>query len=443
MLTDSEIIRKITGAFWSYKNIDIESFNHYKDEDVVFVIQNEFIEHCKMFKYICDNCSFEFTYEEYEDTLSKINDPLLCKKCGFPLNKSLKNIIKDKFIPGVKENFTSIWMSMFLKRYLKKICSFCPPDEDKLQDYIMAFSRAVLSYNKKFIDKVKFNTYFWRVIHNEACDDSREKGSAKKNPSITCMVCGCKIGKISSEHLMSLKGKFSKGISHEYMGHKKFIDYMYSLYQENIKDLLEKVKNKFVKKKIIHEYYNCFPNSPTEGKNVSLDDSISSKDEELTLKDMIANEFQDPIVFHDNVTVFNDMIFCNDDIFHLKSNFPSLYYAAVSEKKFNNISRKYDNFENSHNSKIAIKEMSKCISIDFCNTDRGYTRKSIFYDKQGNFINSRIFYDVIDLHGQSYPLDVIACFIGYDNLEKDDIKIVLRILGTNQECKNIAEQYLG
>lgn len=434
--------RDISNIFWPFKDFNISLFKHYKDEDIVFVVQNQFIEHRKMFYHRCSNCNIRYKYEEYDGALGKINDPLLCKKCGSVLTSNIDDIIDENFIPGLRENFTSIWMHVLVQRYLQKLFTFCPKDEDKFQDYLIAFFRAVLNYNNsEYSGKVKFNTFFWRVIHNEACDDGREKTSSKKNPSIMCMVCGEKVGRISSDHLMNFSGNLSEG-KDGFMGHLEFFKKVEGMYLDKIKNNSEKIINSTIRKKITSEYHHAFPDYPMEGKNVSLDDNISKHDEELSRRDVTPCEKQDPIIFDENATVFNSILFSDDDVSFAMEKFPELYEIAVNNKKIDSISRKYDNFENKHATSLALEKISKLVLEEFCNTDRGYTRKSIFFNEDNDYKNQNIIYDILDLHSHNYSIESIACFIGYDNIEKDDIKIILRILNKNPKCMLIAEEYL-
>lgn len=435
--------RKLLNIFWPYKDFDINKFKHYKDEDIAFVIQNQFQEHRRMFYHVCPLCNNKYKYEEYDGLISRMNDPLICKNCGNKLENNSKDIVESEFISGSKEFFTSIWMHVLVQRYYQKLCTFCPEDEDKFQDYLMAFFRAVLSYNNsEYSGKVKFNTFFWRVIHNEACDDGREKSSPKKNPSIMCMVCGENVGKISADHLMNLSGNLFEG-KDGFMGHGEFIKRVENIYINSMSGSSQKMQRSIIRKKITSEYHHSFPHSPMEGKNVSLDDQLSPGDDnELCRKDTIACNKEDPIIFDDNAFVYSDMVFSNGDVEFIINNFPELYNIAVCDKKIHNISRKYDSFEKVHATQSALKKMSKLIARDFCNTERGYTRKSIFYDHGGNLVNEDIIYDILDLHSHNYNIDTISSFIGHDNMEKDDIKMIFRLLSKNPECMEIAEEYL-
>lgn len=434
----------ISAFSWKHKNIDSSKFNRYKDEDIIFVIQRQFIEYSSMFYYNCKFCKNKYEYKDFEFNLTRLNEPLLCKTCGNQLVKTIDDIVENNFIPGNREDFNSIWMDVLVKRYIKKLCTYCKKHgehaEDKFQDYLMAFYRAVLSYNtSEFSGKTKFNSYFWKVVHNESCDDNRDKSSIKKNPSIMCMVCGKKTGKITAEHLMNYSEKFEG--SHDFMGHKKFIEYIESMYEDQVKDLPLKLKKTFIRKKALNEYQHCFPGSPTVGLNVSLDDQISFNDEELCRRDTIACDRTDPIIFDDGFVVFDEMVFSDDDVKYLMENFPQIYYSAVSQKKLSGISRKFDDFETKYTIDNAITEMLQHVINDYCHSERGITRKALFYDEENHIKNIGIIYDIIDLYSHDYNLETITSFVGHDNMEKEDLKIILRILGTNEQCKMIAEEH--
>lgn len=427
--------------FWPFDDIDLHLFGHYRDEDVVFVIQNQFMDHQRMFYHGCPSCGSKYVYDDYIGLISRINDPLICKKCGRQLETSLSDTVEENFIPGSRKHFTSIWMYVLVSRYWQKLDTFCHQNEDRHQDLLMAFFRAVLSYNaSEFSGKTKFNTYFWKVIHNESCDEGRERTSSKKNPSITCEVCGEKVGKISADHLMKLSGNFAEGRD-GYMGHTEFINYVEDLYEDKIENHPPKIKRSIIRKKLTSEYHHCFPDSPMEGGNLSLDDKISNSDEDLSRRDVIPCEKSDPIVLDENVVVFDDFLFLDSDIQFIIDNFPTLYDIASTNKKIHNISRKYDNFELQDATKAAVSKMADLVLDEFCDTERGYTRKFIFSDEEQNKVNQKIIYDAIDLHGQNYNINTIACFVGHDNMEKEDLKIVFRIL-KNEECADIAREYL-
>lgn len=409
-------------------------FSHYSDEDIVFVIQSEYDIYFNSFKWACDKCGFSYSYNELEQ--QDLNQSCICRKCGGFLSIDTNRPENNCRYPSRDGRFESIWYNEIIERYHRKINKFCQNDEDSVQEiYRHPFIRAIKKFDKS--KNTKFNTYFWTCARNFRTDEVRKKSSTV--PQIICMICGHEIGNITAEHLFNLNHKFIQG-KDGFMGHEAFINYISDLYEENINELPEKQKISFLKKKAKSEYVNLFPEAFVEGKVAYLDEK-KDEDEDICLLDQISDDSFYYIEYHKGVSIFNNMPFYDEEIDYLKSNYPEIYELTLNNKDgdIHGISFKYENYEDKRFSEVALNKLTQIIIYDYCNTDRGYTRKSKFYDKTGslNNNNKKIIYDLIDLYLQGYNYSTICSYIGHDVLEEEDIKHILKILLNSPKCKSL------
>lgn len=413
----------------------------YSDEDIVFVIQKEYEKWQSMYYWTCSKCSNDYKYDEIKT--EGYTECFLCKKCGCNLNINYNKINYKNYVGGVSIGFHSIWLNELDRRYNRKIKKYCYGNKDIFGDLKLTYFKSIMEYVSS--RQACFNTFLWRSIHNKSIDIERRISSFKNTPNIVCNICGQYVGKISPDHLMNVSDKYKDGISEEFMGHGKFVDHLKEMFKDSIEDLPPRKVKTFLRRKCISEYQNLFPNSILEGKSISLNMNIGGEDDggDYCLMDIIPSSRNYGIEYNENIYIFNNLMFEENDIKELMSNFPCLYNTTIDDKSLISINKEYYNYEDEITSKKIIDEISLIIIDDYCISDKGYSKKNKFYDNNGNLDMStaKMVSEAILLYIQGYEYNNICSYLGHSNVDKEDIKSWIKILQTSSECRDVLSDF--
>lgn len=295
-------------------NFDIVNIKKNKDmsgvsnEDLAYMAQQDLDEYRMECDWMCQNCKKTISYEESLEICGK--KYIHSMKCNNIIvdELSLKKIKcrREMFLVHNENlDFNSLYFDELFARHVDIIKSEAMNHKniDAAQDLFSlmmdSFIKVVGNFgrNKDNDDFTKtsknwFTTFLRTSLHNRAYDADKTVNYQRRNPGITCAICGKKVGgKITSKHLLSegheviwekifmeLAENTMRDTGEISLWDKNSIDYRdrcISIGETIIGQMSTKKKKDFLMKESIRSYAEMFPGHPVRSQMLSTNTSIS------------------------------------------------------------------------------------------------------------------------------------------------------------------------